>query len=453
MRPKKEGPLPVVQASCQSLDSLGQGVCKSRGNVLFVRGVLPGEEAQVQLASVKGNTAFGTLLRLLKKSPARIPCPKELLEAGVGDLGHLSYEERLLYKQRTIRDLLKRFAKLDVPVLPTIPCPVQEGFRNKIQRPVRKDPKTGRAVSGYYRVDTHRLIPMERCPVESPLAGEVLQEVMRLVDELGIPPYDEDSEEGLLRHVLIRTSHRFHEALLTLVVASRDVPSAGEIARKLMARCPEVKGVTLNVNPRRTNVILGMEDRLIAGREFIIDSILDRRFQISSRSFYQTNPYLVDALYQKVIDSLSLTGREEVLDAYCGTGTIALCLASKAKGVVGVELESSSYRDALENAKINGVTNASFALDDATEFMEKTRKKFDAIVLDPPRKGTTERFIKAVFQIRPTRVCYVSCDPATLARDLNLFKREYEILSAQGVDLFPTSHHVETVVAMRRKGS
>lgn len=450
MEKNKSKELPIVKASCQALDDLGQGVCKEGNNVLFARGLLPGEEGLVQVRDIKKNIAFGDTIKVTKKSPDRIKCPFELTETGISDLGHLKYEKRLVYKQETIQDLIKKFSGLNIKVLPTIPCPTQEGFRHKIQRPVRYDSKQGKLVSGYYRINSHKLVQMDSCPVESPLSGRIITSLLEILTRNGITAYDEDSQTGLLRHILIRTSYHYDEALVTLVVTSFDIPSIDNIAEEITKRIPEIKGIILNLNKRRTNVILGMIEKTVWGDCRIKDSILGKDFIISSRSFYQTNPILLDTLYKTAIDGLSLTGDEEVLDAYCGTGTIGICLSDKVKNVTGVEIENSSYEDALENAKINKVNNATFILDDATEFMEKTNKKFDVVVLDPPRKGTTEKFIKALFKINPEKVAYISCDPATLARDLGIFKSKYKITSVQGVDMFPTSHHVETVAVMSR---
>lgn len=443
--------LPIVTAKCDDLDDLGQGVCREGDYILFARGILPGEEGQIQLREIKGKIAFGDTIKVTKKSPYRVKCPLELTETGISDLGHLRYDKRLEYKQHMIQDLIKKFAHIDVAVKPTAPCDLEEGFRNKIQRPVKKDVKTGKLISGYYRISTHKLIQMDECPIESPMSRKILSSLMNILNKYRIEAYDEDRETGLLRHILIRTSYNYEEALVTLVVTDFEVPNLNAIVKELIEECPQVKTVILNLNSRKTNVILGMFDRVVYGTGKIKDTILGNEFEISSKSFYQTNPSMLDKLYGAAIDGLQLDGTQTVLDAYCGTGTIGICFASKAKKVVGVEIENSSYEDAKVNARLNKLDNIQFILDDATEFMEKTDEKFDAIVLDPPRKGTTKEFIDAVFRINPKRVVYISCDPATLARDLNLFKARYNIESVQGFDMFPSSHHVETVVLLIRK--
>lgn len=442
--------LPIVSAKCTGLDDLGQGVCKDNDNILFARGLLPGEEGEVQLRAVKGKVAFGDTIKVTKKSPDRVKCPFELTETGISDLGHLRYEKRLIYKQENIRNLIKKFTHLDIEVKPTIPCPLKDGFRNKIQRPVKYSAKEKKIVSGYYRINTHKLVEMEHCPIESKLSDIVLTNLLTILNKYNIQAYDEDSQVGLLRHILIRTSYNYQEALVTLVVTSFEIPNLDNIVKDLIDICPEVKSITLNLNKRRTNVILGMLDKVVYGDGHIKDSILGKTFIISAKSFYQTNPSLLDQLYGKAIEGLDLNGTETILDAYCGTGTIGICMADKAKRVVGVEIESSSYEDALTNAKNNHIKNINFHLDDATEYLQRTDEHFDCIVLDPPRKGTTPEFIKALIKNGPEKVAYISCDPATLARDLNLLKDDYSIVSVQGVDIFPASHHVETVVLLSR---
>lgn len=442
--------LPIVQASCVGLDDLGQGICKEKDNILFARGLLPGEEGEVQLRAVKGKVAFGDTIKVTKKSPDRIKCPFELLETGICDLGHLRYEKRLEYKQKLIQDLIDKFAHLQIDVRPTIPCPVQEGFRYKIQRPVKYDVSKKKLVSGYYRIYTHRLVEIEDCPIENKLANNILLKLLALLNKYNIPAYEEDKGEGLVRHVLIRASYKYPEALVTVVVTDFAFPHLDEITKELALSFPQVQGVVLNLNKRKTNVILGLLDKLVYGKERIKDEILGKTFLISSRSFYQTNPIMLDKLYSCAIEALHLKGDEKVLDAYCGTGTIGICLADKVQDVTGVEIENSSYEDAKENASLNNVNNIEFILDDATEYMEKCQKTFDVVILDPPRKGTTKEFIRALFRIKPKKVVYISCDPSTLARDLNILKKEYRIVSVQGVDMFPSSHHIETVVSLER---
>lgn len=442
----------IEALECRDLDDQGRGVCQYGEGVVFVDGILPTEQAQVAIDYGHGKVFFGHLVKLLKASPDRVKpeCPYYPLCGGC-TFTHLAYPKRLLFKQDVIKRSVKKFGGLDLPVLPTIPCPVETGFRNKVQKPVGYDRKTHRLICGFYRENSHKIVPATGCISESPLSIKITGVLMDLLNSFGYTAYDEDSGEGQIRHVLIKTSYHYPEALVTIVSADPNLKGITDLAKALVAKVPEVKGVVLNVNRRHTNVILGMEEHQVYGYTKIRDQILGKEFTISSRSFFQTNPVLLDTLYGKAIEAMHLTGKERVLDAYCGTGTIGICAADKALNVTGVEIERASYDDAKANAKLNKAKNVFFRNQDATEFMEETKGNFDVVVLDPPRKGTTPQFIRAVFRMKPKRVVYVSCDPTTLGRDLGLFKEHYDVDYIQGVDMFPTTHHIETVVSLSLK--
>lgn len=448
MTKKFNGSLPV-ELTCDGLDDMGRGVCHKDGVVYFIDGLLPGESCTAVIDYHHKDLQFGRVQRLLSSSPDRVKptCP------GYPYCGcsftHLAYPKRLAFKQEIVKRLIHKFGGLDLPVLPTVPCPEQKGFRNKVQKPVGY--KDGKLYCGFYKPNTHIIYPVEYCESESKLSGTISHELMALLNAYGYSAYNEDRGVGQIRHILIKTSYHYPEALVTIVSATKDLPKIHDLADELMDKVPEVKGVILNINPRATNVILGLEEINLAGVSQIKDKILGLDFKISSKSFFQTNPVLLDTLYSKAIEAAGLTGKERVLDAYCGTGTIGLCMAKKALNVTGVEIERSSYEDAKENAKLNGIKNVFFRNEDATEFILKTKGNYDVVVLDPPRKGTTPAFVKAVCRMAPKKVVYVSCDPSTLARDLKLFAEDYSIDSVQPVDMFPTTHHVETVVGMTLK--
>lgn len=436
---------------CDGLDDMGRGVARDEEGVYFIEGLLPGEkcEAEITLAKPKKRLFFGRVAKLIEKSEYRVEptCPGYPY-CGCA-LTHLDYEQRLLFKQETIKRLCQKFGRLDLNVLPTLPCPVQTGFRNKVQKPVGG--VKGNVVLGFYKPNSHELSSCVACESESELSQKISAVLVDLLNKYEYVPYDEDRQTGQIRHVLIKTSKAFDEALVTLVSADSKLPSIEMFAQELVSRVPQVKGVVLNYNPEVTNVILGVRETVILGENEIKEKVLGKTFKISSRSFFQTNPYMIDTLYSTAIDSLGLTGNERILDAYCGTGTIGISMADKARTVTGVEVELSSYQDAKENAKANGLTNVFFRHEDATEFMLKTKAKFDVIVLDPPRKGTTPQFIRAAMRMKPKKIAYISCDPSTLARDLALFSAQYKVTFIRGVDMFPTTHHVETVCIMERK--
>lgn len=435
--------------ACTGLDDQGRGLAKEGDQVYFIDGLLPGEKAEVALSYRRGRLAFGKVAKLLAASPDRVKpeCPY-YPDCGGCTFTHYAYAKRLVFKQETIQRSVKKFGHLAVAVSPTVPCPVQTGFRNKVQKPVGFDRRTGKLVCGFYRENSHVIVPATGCVSESPLSLKITKTLMELLNSFGYTAYDEDRGVGQIRHILIKTSFHYPEALVTIVAADENLKGIRDLAKALVAAIPEVKGVVLNINRRNTNVILGMEEHPVYGYPRIKDRILGKDFAISSRSFFQTNPVLLDTLYEKAIEAAHLTGRERVLDAYCGTGTIGICLAAKALNVTGVEIERSSYEDAKTNARLNNVKNIFFRNEDATEFIAQTKGNFDVVVLDPPRKGTTPQFVRAVLRMAPARIVYVSCDPATLGRDLGLFSAAYDVTSIQGVDMFPTTHHVETVVGL-----
>ena len=439
----------IVELECAGLDDMGRGVCRTPGCTYFIEGLLPGERCQARITHRRKGLGFGEVRELLKTSEDRLKPTCQGYPYCACSLTHLSYQRRLEYKQETIRNLIEKFGGLDIPVLPTIPCPELTGYRNKVQKPVGGH--RGHLLLGFYKPFSHQLVPCTTCESESPLSGKVLKALLPILNEAGYDPYDENTGRGQLRHILVRTSRALDQALVTIVSADPQIENLGLVAKRLAEKVPEVKGFILNINTARTNVILGVKEKLIWGVPKIQEKVLGKTFNISSKSFFQTNPVLLDTLYQTAIDCAMLTGSERVLDAYCGTGTIGLSMADRCRNVTGVESETSSYEDAKENARINGIKNAFFRNADCTQFLMNTRAKFEVILLDPPRKGTTPQFISAVNRIAPKRVVYVSCDPSTLARDLKLFSENYALESVQGVDMFPGTHHVETVASLVRR--
>lgn len=440
-----------VELTCDGLDDMGRGVCHTADGVYFIAGLLPSEKCQAHIAyyNAKKKLGFGEVAKLLSESSMRVKptCPG-FPYCGCA-LTHLDYEDRLKYKQETIHRLCLKFGRMDLNVLPTIPCPVRTGFRNKVQKPIGG--KKGDIKFGFYKPNSHCLVPCEYCESESELSRKISHEALLLLNKYGYEPYDEDTQNGQLRHILIKTSKAFEEALVTLVSTTLKLPHIEDFAKELAEKVPQIKGVILNLNSAVTNVILGVVEKVVYGVNEIHEQVLGKTFKISSKSFFQTNPYMVDTLYKTAIEALNLSGGEKILDAYCGTGTIGICMAEKADNVTGVEVEDSSVLDARANAKSNNIHNIYFHKHDATEFMLRTKGHFDIVVLDPPRKGTTPEFIDACIHMGPKKVAYISCDPSTLARDLKLFSKAYKVDFIRGVDMFPTTHHIETVAILSKK--
>lgn len=442
----------TAKTICRGIDDFGRGIVSVEGTTAFVPNLLPGEEAIVTTEFSYGKLKEALLKQRLTTSKDRVKpsCPY-YPKCGGCQIRHLSYEKQLEYKTQKVKDLLHKFAGLDLDVLPCIGLNHPTRFRNKVQKPVKYLPKYSRICAGFYQNGTHDLIPVEDCLSESTLSNQITNLVLSLRAKYHYPAYDEDKETGLVRHILIKTSSDLSMALVTLVVTTPIIKRRREFAKELRSRCKEIRGVVLNINNRKTNVILGEKEVRLAGYDKISDRIFSKTFLISSKSFYQTNSRQIEVLYGKAREFAHLKETDDVLDAYCGTGTIGLCLADKVHSVTGVEIVPEAVKDAKLNAKINKITNATFIEKDCTEYRLDNPGKFSLVIRDPPRRGTTPEFIHALETRKPERVVYVSCDPVTLSRDLKLRKESFSIEKVQPVDRFPNSLHVETVVSLKLK--
>ncbi len=439
----------TTKTTCIGLDDFGKGIVRVDSTTCFVDNLLPGEEADIETDFRFGKLAKAKVSERYKDSPDRVhPECKYYPNCGGCQLMHLSYEKQLEYKTRKVKDLLHKFAHVDIDVNPCIGLDNPTRFRNKVQKPVRFDNKKKKIKAGFYQEGTHNLIGVDDCLMESPLSNRISNILVSMFEKYHYTPYHEDAQFGLIRHLLIKTNTEQSQALVTLIVTRPDIKGIKEFAKELMKKVPEVVGLVLNINNRKTNVILGERDVPVYGHTKIQDVIFDKKFLISTQSFYQVNSHQIETLYGKAIEFASLDENDTLLDAYCGTGTIGLCCSDKVKSVTGVEIVADAVHDAILNAKINGITNAHFIKGDCTKYMLTTNEHFSVIIMDPPRKGSTPEFISAVKRISPERVVYVSCDPVTLARDLDIFKDKYMIKKVQPVDMFPNSMHVETVVLL-----
>ena len=455
----KRGTIPlavgqVVQLEIEGLTSAGEGVGRQEGFTVFVPGALPGDRVEAEVISLKPKYGRALPRKVLRKSEQRVAplCP--VYDAcGACQLQHLDYTAQLEYKRQWVVDALERIGKLnDITVHPTLPMEEPWRYRNKAQFPVGLT--AGRIVAGCYRQRTHQIVDIDDCSIQHPLSARVLQVVKKLAAAYGLSVYDEQTGEGLLRHVLVRVGFHTDEALAVLVTTSKPFGQLKELAADLMQEVPELVGVVQNINDRRTNVILGDKTIPLAGRDYLIDQLGGLKFRISARSFYQVNPLQTEVLYQKTLDYAGLTGSETVIDAYCGIGTISLFLACKAQKVIGIEVVEAAIHDARRNATLNDINNAEFIVGEAEKVMPRLYKdglRPDVIVVDPPRAGCAEPLLEAIVNMQPQRVVYVSCNPTTLARDLAyLSQKGFRVQEVQPVDMFPHTGHVETVVLMSR---
>lgn len=445
-----------VTGKCIDLSFEGKGVVKLSYGTVFVDGLFPGEEAEIEIQYKRAGSCFGKVYRLISKSKDRIqPKCGVCTACGGCQLQQLSYPAQLEYKTKKVADAFRRQKIENLRVFPTISAEKPYEYRNKIQVPIGRDPH-GHIVSGFYRSGTHKIIPIDKCWIEDPRAGKIILELKKLMKEFRYAPYDEDTRSGLIRHVLVRTSAHYDEVMVTIVTNKDEFKGKNNFVREWIKRCPSIKSLIQNINTRDTNVILGEKERTLFGPSFIKDSILCVDFLISSKSFFQVNPEQVEKLYKTAIDFADLHKDENIFDAYCGIGTISLCASKFVKKVTGVEIVKEAIVDAKKNAKLNNIENAEFLLGDAGEVFEKLVRdgeKFSTVFVDPPRKGLDQKFIDTLLRLKPEKVVYVSCDPETLARDVKLLSEKYDIIAVQPVDMFPMTFHVESVVEMELKNA
>lgn len=359
------------------------------------------------------------------------------------------YSETLEAKQKMINDLIKPFCKVE----PIIGMDSPYFYRNKVHAVVGGD-KKGNVFAGTYEAGTHRIVPIEKCQIDNEKADEIIGTIVSLIKSFKFMPYDEDKGRGFFRHILIRTADATGQVMVTLVVADNVFPSKSNFVKALTKAHPEITTIVMNVNNKRTSMVLGDKEQVLFGKGYIEDILCGMKFKISSKSFYQINHKQTEILYGKAIEYAGLTGKESVFDAYSGIGTIGICASPKAKSVTGVELNKDAVKDALVNCKLNGITSAKYFVGDAGEFMEKEAAaghSYDVVFMDPPRSGSNEKFMSSMCKMAPKKIVYVSCGPDTLARDLKFLKKKgYTVEKCQPIDMFSWTEHVESVVLMSK---
>ena len=444
-----------MELDITGLGSTGEGVGRFRDIAVFVPGALTGERVRASAAFIKKNFIVGKLLEIITSSPDRVTPACPVYESCGGcQLQHLSYEAELKEKREQVKAALERIGHLrDIKVMPTIGSEHPLYYRNKMQFPVAG--RKGSLQIGCFALNTHRVINVTDCCIQKQKNNEIAAVVREWMKQYKIQPYDEDKGTGMIRHIMGRVGVHTGEIMVCLVTARDNVPRLKELVKMLKAAIPGVKSVVQNVNKRNTNVILGEKTKLVAGEPTIKDKIGSLKFNISAQSFFQVNSEQAEKLYNTALAFAELKGTETVVDLYCGTGTITLFMAQKAKRALGIEIVPSAIRDAKKNAVANHVENADFLLGDAAVEMPKLAAggmRPDVVILDPPRAGCEERVLEAIVKVKPKRVVYVSCNPATLARDLAyLNERGFAIDKVQPCDMFSRTHHVETVVLLTRK--
>ena len=433
----------------------------AEGYTLFIKDAVIGDTVEAKVMKAKKSYGYAMLMRVLEPSPYRVePRCRFARQCGGCQIQEMSYERQLLFKEQKVRDDLIRIGgflpdDVDRIMEPAVGMEEPFGYRNKAQFPFGTD-KDGNPVTGFYAGRTHDIIANTDCALGAPENREILELILAFVKKNGIRSYDEKTGEGLIRHVLIRKGFRTGELMVCLVINGHGIPRGEQLADELMG-IPGMTSITMSVNTRRTNVIMGDSFEVIRGRGYITDFIGSVRYQISPLSFYQVNPIQTEKLYSLALEYAGLAGGETVWDLYCGIGTISLFLAQKAGRVYGVEIVPQAIEDARENARINGIKNAEFFTGKAEEVLPRWyeecggSERADVIVVDPPRKGCDGALLDTIVKMAPQKVVYVSCDPATLARDLEvLCGKGYVLERVRAVDQFPMSVHVECVVLMSK---
>lgn len=445
-----------VTIEIEDIGADGAGIGKMDGFALFIKDALPGDLVEAKIMKLKKNYGYARLMNILRPSPDRVEpqCPVAR-SCGGCQLQAMDYSAQLQFKERKIKNNLQRIGGFhEIPMEPILGMETPYAYRNKAQFPIGRG-KDGRIITGFYAGRTHSIIENKKCLLGVPQNEEVLERLLSYMEENQVSAYDEKTGTGLIRHVLIRYGFSTGQLMVCVIVNGKRLPKEERLTERLL-EIPGMKSITLNVNREKTNVILGKEVRVLWGQEYIEDQIGDVSYRISPLSFYQVNPVQTKKLYEKALEFAGLSGEETVWDLYCGIGTISLFLAQKAKQVYGVEIVPEAIADAKENARINGIQNVEFYVGRAEDVLPQKYEKegvyADVIVVDPPRKGCAESLLKTIVDMKPEKVVYVSCDSATLARDLRyLCDRGYELARVQGVDQFPQTTHVETVVLLTRK--
>lgn len=434
----------------------GEGIAKINNFTIFVQGAIRGEKIRILIVKVTKSFAYGKILEILEKSQSRceVDC-KTFVKCGGCTLRHIKYEETLNIKKDIVKNCLYKELHEEINVNDTIGMENPLHYRNKLQYPIGLN-EHNQPIMGIYSQRTHNIIETSgTCFIQNEKCCNIAEDIYKFILKNGIKPYNEATNTGTLRHIVIRIGVNTNEIMVILIVNDDNFSNDKKLIKGLTAKYPEIKTIVKNYNERNTNVILGTRNKVIYGDGYIYDLLGEYKFKISPLSFYQVNPVQTEILYNKALEYANLMGNETIFDLYCGIGTIGIFASDKVKKVYGIEVIPQAIEDAKENAKINAVGNAEFFAGEVEKILpdliEKRNISADVVFIDPPRKGCDKITIETLLKIVPKKIVYVSCNPATLARDIRLLEEKYELKKVQPVDMFPYTSHVECVAVLQLK--
>ena len=433
----------------------GEGIAKIDDFAIFIPNAIKGEKIKIKIIKVLTSYAFGKIIEIIEPSKNRLDSDcRTYKRCGGCNLRHVKYDETLKIKQNLVQSLVNKTLKNKIKVKETIGMENPYYYRNKAQFPIGKD-KENNVVMGVFANRTHEIIPIEECFIQNKEIQKLSKFILEFIKENDISVYDETSRKGLIRHIVTKIGIKTNEIMCIIVINGKEIPKEKELTMQIIKKFPNVKTIVKNINTKNTNVIMGEKNEKIYGDGYIEDKLGEYTFKISPHSFYQVNPIQAEKLYSIGVEAANINKEDVVFDLYCGIGTISLFMAKYAKKVYGVEIVEQAIKDAKENAKINNIKNTEFIAGDTKLILDDliNNKKIipNVVMVDPPRKGLDNRSVENILKIMPNRFVYISCNPATLVRDLAKFEEMYEIKSIQPVDMFPFTAHVECVCVLNKQ--
>jgi 23S rRNA (uracil1939-C5)-methyltransferase len=443
----------ILEVEIMDINHRGQGVARIDGYVVFVNDLIMGDAAKIRIVEKKKKYGLGKLVELLKKSECRVePECEYFWQCGGCQIMHMDYKKQLEYKKTRVEsEIRKAVGENNIKINDTLGMENPYRYRNKGTFPVARD--KGVTAIGAYKLGTHNIVDLDQCIIQNDISDRIVNTFRELMNVFMLDPYDERTHKGLIKHLMVR-SNKKNEIMLIIVTSKNKLPNKSEIISKLLDEVPEIKSIVLNINERQPNVTLGKKNKVIYGKPALKDWLYDLEFSISPHSFFQVNPFQTEVLYDKALEYAELAENKIVYDIYCGIGTISLAAAKKSKHVYGIEIVQAAIDDAKKNAEKNNIDNADFYCGKAEDIFPKLHSQgidADIVIVDPPRKGCEKSVLETIINMKPDKVVYVSCNPATLARDLKILgEGGYEIMEVQPVDMFPHSTHVEAVTLLTK---